>query len=200
MRGSWSLGDASSTLGTSRPSDKLPVSPRSRNMPREAHRDRSGVCRNRCIENSHTSTAHGFIVRCRSTTPKDVLVPVRFREASAESREPMSEGIDVRPRNWLVPVALVTLREKNTHGYELMERLPQFGFEEINSGTLYRTLRRMEKEGLCDSEWATSDCGPACRVYSVTDSGEAHLDSWAEGCKRYQQVLDAFSLAYAASS
>ena len=41
----------------------------------------------------------------------------------------MSEGIDVRPRNWLVAVALVTLREKNSHGYELMERLRHFGFE-----------------------------------------------------------------------
>jgi PadR family transcriptional regulator PadR len=46
----------------------------------------------------------------------------------------------------LVPVALVILRQKSTHGYELMERLRQFGFEEINPGTLYRTLRKMETE------------------------------------------------------
>ena len=110
----------------------------------------------------------------------------------------MSEGIDVRPRNWLVAVALVTLREKNSHGYELMERLRHFGFEEINPGTLYRTLRKMENEGLCYSGWETSDgSGPACRVYSLTNAGEAHLECWAEGCKRLQQVLDAFSLAYA---
>ena len=61
----------------------------------------------------------------------------------------MSEGIDVRPRSWLVPVALVTLKEKSSHGYELMKRLAQFGFGEINPGTLYRTLRQMENEGLC---------------------------------------------------
>lgn len=110
----------------------------------------------------------------------------------------MSEGIDVRPKNWLIPVALVTLRHKNTHGYELMKRLTtHFGFEKINPGTLYRTLRQLEKEGLCESEWEASDDGPACRVYSVTDSGEAYLDSWAQACERYQQVLDTFSLAYA---
>ena len=108
----------------------------------------------------------------------------------------MSEGINVRPRNWLVPVALLTLREKSTHGYELMQHLAGFGFEEINPGTVYRTLRQMETEGLCESEWETSGCGPACRVYSVTESGEAHLDSWAQACERYQRVLDAFSLAY----
>ena len=103
--------------------------------------------------------------------------------------------IEIRPRNWLVPVGLVVLREKSSHGYELMERLAEFGFEGINPGTLYRTLRRMEKEGLCESEWMVPDRGAACRVYSITESGEAHLDSWAEACERYQQVLNAFSLA-----
>jgi PadR family transcriptional regulator, regulatory protein PadR len=110
----------------------------------------------------------------------------------------MRDGIDVRPKNWLVPVALVTLRKQSTHGYELMERLRRFGFEEINPGTLYRTLRKMEREGLCSSEWETSEVGPACRVYSLTGAGEAYLKSWARASERYQRVMDAFSLAYAA--
>ena len=77
-----------------------------------------------------------------------------------------------------------------------MERLGGFGFEEINPGTLYRTLRQMEKQGLCVSGWETSNGGPACRMYSMTEAGEAYLVSWAEGCKNYQRVLDAFYLAY----
>ena len=44
--------------------------------------------------------------------------------------------IKVRPRNWLTPVALVILREESSYGYELMERLEEFGFAEINAGTL----------------------------------------------------------------
>jgi PadR family transcriptional regulator PadR len=110
----------------------------------------------------------------------------------------MSEVVNIRPRKWLVPVALATLREQSNHGYELMESLAEFGFEEINPGTLYRTLRQMEKEGLCTSEWEISNIGgPARRVYSVTNEGEAYLESWVEGCKKYQQVRDAFSLTYA---
>jgi PadR family transcriptional regulator, regulatory protein PadR len=113
---------------------------------------------------------------------------------------PWSAGnhtIDVRPKNWLTPVALLTLREKSSYGYELMDRIARFGFEAINPGTLYRALRHMETEGLCESKWETSNgSGPACRVYSVTEAGEAYLDSWAEGCKKYQKVLDAFYLAY----
>jgi poly-beta-hydroxybutyrate-responsive repressor len=105
-------------------------------------------------------------------------------------------NIDVRPRNWLTPVALAMLREESSYGYELMERIAEFGFEQINPGTLYRTLRRMEKEGLCETTWETSNGGPACRVYSVTDAGEGYLGSWAEGCKKYQRVLDSFFLAH----
>lgn len=110
--------------------------------------------------------------------------------------------IDVRPKNWLVPVALLTLREKSSHGYELMDNIVGFGFEQINSGTLYRALRQMEKDGLCESEWETSNGGggAACRTYSVTDNGEAYLGSWAEGCKKYQRVLDTFYLAYPAAA
>jgi PadR family transcriptional regulator len=109
---------------------------------------------------------------------------------------PDNHKIDVRPRTWLTPVALLILREQPSHGYELIERLDGFGFEQINTGTLYTTLRKMEREGLCKSEWEPSTSGPACRVYSVTNDGEAYLASWAEECKKYQLVLDSFSLAY----
>lgn len=109
---------------------------------------------------------------------------------------PDNHKIDVRPRTWLTPVALLILREQPSHGYELIERLDEFGFEQINTGTLYTTLRKMEREGLCKSEWETSTSGPACRVYSVTNDGEAYLASWAEECKKYQLVLDSFSLVY----
>ena len=104
--------------------------------------------------------------------------------------------IKVRPRNWLTPVALVILREESSYGYELMERLEEFGFAEINPGTLYRTLRQMENEGLCESEWETSEGGPARRMYAITDAGESYLAAWAERCKAYQNVMDCFFQAY----
>jgi PadR family transcriptional regulator PadR len=46
--------------------------------------------------------------------------------------------------------------------YEIMERLAEeFGFEQINSGSVYRTLRQMENEGLCKYEWESSEGGLA---------------------------------------
>ena len=104
--------------------------------------------------------------------------------------------IEVRPRNWLTPVALVILREESSYGYELMERLEEFGFEEIRAQTLYQTLRQMEQESLCKSEWETSESGQTRRMYSITEAGEEYLAAWAEGCKQYQNVMDCFYQAY----
>jgi PadR family transcriptional regulator, regulatory protein PadR len=107
--------------------------------------------------------------------------------------------VEARPRKWLTPVALVLLEEERSHGYELMGRMEEeFGSEEINPGSVYRTLRRMENEGLCESEWETSSAGggPARRMYSITEAGEAYLAAWAEACKRYQRLMDEFARVY----
>ena len=104
--------------------------------------------------------------------------------------------VEVRPRNWLVPVILLTLREWNSYGYELMERAAAFGFEAMNPGTLYRTLRQMEKEGVVESTWETSKGGPARRMYSITDAGEAYLDFWAKALEQYQRNMETFFRLY----
>ena len=121
-------------------------------------------------------------------------------EREGKARESVgSGGLVALPKNWLVHAPLVTLVEGRSYGYELMERLAASGVRTTNPGTLYRTLRRMEGECLCESEWDTSAAsGPARRMYSITDAGEAYLDSWAEGCERYQLIVDRFFLAYAA--
>ena len=120
------------------------------------------------------------------------------KKRDSESRPAQTDGkIEVRPRNWLVPVILLTLRECASYGYELMERTTRFGFEAMNPGTLYRTLRKMEKDDLCNSEWDTSSgTGPARRVYSITDAGKAYLEFWAEALEQYQRNMDAFFSLY----
>ncbi len=123
-------------------------------------------------------------------------------ERRSRGGNPRSAGIandiDTRPKNWLVPVTLVLLRQWNSYGYELIERTVELGFETINPGTVYRTLRKMEKDGLCESEWETtsSSGGPARRMYSITDAGGAYLELWARSMEQYQQTMDDFFRAY----
>jgi PadR family transcriptional regulator PadR len=117
-------------------------------------------------------------------------------ETGVMSKEEKKREVEVRPRNWLVPVILLTLRQWNSYGYELMERTAAFGFEAMNPGTLYRTLRQMEKEGVVESKWETSRGGPARRVYTITDAGEAYLDFWAEALEQYRRNVDTFFRLY----
>jgi poly-beta-hydroxybutyrate-responsive repressor len=88
------------------------------------------------------------------------------------------------------------LREWNSYGYELMERATAFGFEAMNPGTLYRTLRQMEKDGIVESSWETSKGGPARRMYSITDTGVDYLDFWARSLEQYQRTMDSFFRLY----
>ena len=105
--------------------------------------------------------------------------------------------IEARPKNWLVPLTLLTLRESTAYGYKLMEQTAKFGFGAMNPGTYYRTLRHMEKDGLCEAEWDTSSGeGPARRVYTITDAGEAYLGLWAEALEQYRRNMNLFFSLY----
>ncbi len=99
-------------------------------------------------------------------------------------------------KNWLVPVLLLMLRQWSSYGYELMEKMSTFGLAAMNPGTFYRTLRQMEKDGMVRSNWDTSEGGPARRVYSITDAGEAYLNYWAQSLDQYQRMMDTFFRLY----
>ncbi len=99
-------------------------------------------------------------------------------------------------KNWLVPVLLLMLRQWSSYGYELMEKMSTFGLAAMNPGTFYRTLRQMEKDGMVSSNWDTSEGGPARRVYSITDAGEAYLNYWAQSLDQYQRMMDTFFRLY----
>ncbi|MGD9695329.1 MAG: poly-beta-hydroxybutyrate-responsive repressor [Thermoleophilia bacterium] len=100
------------------------------------------------------------------------------------------------PRMWLQPFLLLSLQHWQSHGYELIRRLSTFGFETLDRGSVYRTLRQLEKNGLVYSGWDTSKEGPARRLYSLTDAGRAYLNVWAASLRGYQSMLDQFFSLY----
>ncbi len=118
------------------------------------------------------------------------------KRASVTSSANTSRVGCYRPWNWLEAVILLSLSEWDSYGYELMGRARMFGFEAMNTGTLYRTLRRMEKDGVVESSWDSSRAGPARRMYTITDPGDAHLDVWAKSLERYQRSVDDFFELY----
>ena len=110
--------------------------------------------------------------------------------------EAQNAATDAWSKNWLVPILLLMLREWSSYGYELMERMATFGLNAMNAGTFYRTLRQMEREGMVSSCWDTSEGGPARRMYSITQAGEAYLKYWADSLNQYQKMMDTFFRLY----
>lgn len=96
------------------------------------------------------------------------------------------------PRNFLRPCILLLLKEGSSHGYDLLEKLGEFGFHRGDPGGLYRTLRSMEKEGLVSSWWETSDIGPARRTYQPTEEGEDWLHAWAGALSESKRLVSTF--------
>jgi poly-beta-hydroxybutyrate-responsive repressor len=96
------------------------------------------------------------------------------------------------PKDFLRPCLLLLLREREAHGYELLELLDGFGFDHSDPGALYRALRRLEADGLVSSGWRRSESGPPKRVYALTDSGLEELDRCAVHLADGERRIDAF--------
>ena len=98
-----------------------------------------------------------------------------------------------RIERFQVAALLLLLRERKTHGYDLLERLPELtGEERIDVGNLYRVLRALEEQGLVSSEWDESLPGPAKRTYELTDGGATALDRWATSLAETRTRIDRF--------
>ena len=100
------------------------------------------------------------------------------------------------PKNLMVPVLLLSLKDWSLHGYKLIQELTRYGFTSIDQGNVYRTLRQLEKDNLIKSEWDTTTSGPAKRIYSITESGEAYLSTCTDALEQYQSIINRFFTIY----
>jgi poly-beta-hydroxybutyrate-responsive repressor len=98
----------------------------------------------------------------------------------------------------LTTSVLAFLRSSSAYGYQLARMLEEAGLPDFDSGSVYRTLRQLERSGFVSSFWDTSESGPARRMYSLTGPGDLFLQGWIDVIERYQAVLkqtaDAFGV------
>lgn len=116
-------------------------------------------------------------------------------DQTGKSNSKKTPGVGA-PKDFMIPVLLLHLKNWNAHGYELMQKLTKFGFQSLDKGNFYRILRQLEKDELVISKWDTSSSGPAKRIYSITSAGEEYLDFWANSLEQYQKMLDQFFNIY----
>ena len=83
------------------------------------------------------------------------------------------------------------------HGYGILLRIQHFSNAalEIQQGSLYPAVYRLEHQGLLTSEWGTSDNNRRAKFYSLTPAGRRRLkeerESWARLVQAISAVLDA---------
>lgn len=80
-------------------------------------------------------------------------------------------------RGTLDLLVLKTLTLEPMHGWGISQRIRQMSGEvfEINQGSLYPALRRLQRKGWVTSEWRTTDNNRRARYYTLTAAGRTRL-------------------------
>lgn len=106
----------------------------------------------------------------------------------------------LRPEKELLTAWLLLLLDGNvSYGYELRQRLGEHDLI-ADPGTVYRLLRRLERDRLLQSRWTTAVIGPQRRLYRLTTRGRRNLHEIATLIERTRDVHEAFVQAYACIS
>ena len=90
-------------------------------------------------------------------------------------------------------LVLKTLSLVRMHGWGIGQRIQQTskGILEVNQGSLYPALQRLEKQGLIVSEWGETDNNRRARYYRLTAAGRRELGQELESWKLFSTGLDA---------
>ena len=81
-------------------------------------------------------------------------------------------------RRGTVVLACLGRLDEPSYGYALLQTLEDAGFE-VDGNTLYPLLRRLEKQGLLDSEWNTDESRPR-KFYRTSPEGAALAQTLTE--------------------
>lgn len=108
----------------------------------------------------------------------------------SETNEQISK-LRLEIRRGIVVLAVLSQMDTARYGYSLIQQLTAQGFE-IEEGTLYPLLRRLEQQGLLESEWEQGDARPR-KYYRLSALGADVLKAlsaeWQETVKIMNDVL-----------
>ena len=90
-------------------------------------------------------------------------------------------------------LVLKTLSLAPMHGWGIGQRVQQIsaGALDVNQGSLYPALQRLEKDGLISSDWGTTDNNRRARYYRLTAAGRRALGEELENWRRFAAGLEA---------
>jgi PadR family transcriptional regulator, regulatory protein PadR len=100
------------------------------------------------------------------------------------------------PQGTLDMLILQTLSLEPAHGYAIAQRIEQVSREvvQVNQGSLYPALHRLEQKGWLKSAWRQSETGRDAKFYSITRAGQKQLaaekETWDRLAAAVQLIFD----------
>ena len=95
-------------------------------------------------------------------------------------------------RGTLDLLILKTLMVEPMHGWGVSARIQQFsrGILEVNQGSLYPALQRLEQKGWIESEWRMADTQRRAKYYTLTASGRRAVTAETAQWRTYVQAVE----------
>jgi PadR family transcriptional regulator, regulatory protein PadR len=86
---------------------------------------------------------------------------------------------------------LRTLVSETRHGWAISERIQEISRDvlQVNQGSLYPALHRLERQGWIASEWGVSELGRRARFYRLTAAGRRQLEEESEQWTRFSAAV-----------
>jgi transcriptional regulator len=99
------------------------------------------------------------------------------------------DKVDV-PQGTLELMILTILAREPLHGYGITQRLTTLSRDsfQVNPGSLFPTLYRLEQDGKLKAEWRATENNRNAKYYALTAAGRRHMDAQR---KRYDRVSSA---------
>jgi DNA-binding PadR family transcriptional regulator len=91
-------------------------------------------------------------------------------------------------RRGMIVLAVLSQLDEQQYGYSLLKRLSDQGLE-LDQGTLYPLLRRLESQGLLSSDWKIEGSRPR-RYYVISPEGQAVLPRLTEEWNRIVSMME----------
>lgn len=88
-------------------------------------------------------------------------------------------------------LVLKTLALEPMHGWGISQRIQQISRDvlQVNQGSLYPALHRLERQGWIASEWGTSENNRRAKFYRLTPAGERQLEAETENWERLAEAV-----------
>jgi PadR family transcriptional regulator PadR len=102
-------------------------------------------------------------------------------------KEQAIDNLILEMRRGVIVLAVLSQCNQEQYGYSLMKSLSEKGLE-IDQGTLYPLLRRLESQGLLSSSWRIEDARPR-RYYLISQEGQELLPRLAQEWKSIVQMM-----------